>query len=72
MLFYANILMVVSALAGMICIAHKVKWGFVIYFITELTFWYIGYTTANYGLCIAAVLYFTVNVYSFIMWSKAK
>lgn len=68
MLFYANILMVVSAVCGMILIAHKNRKGFVVYIITEITFVYIGWASDNYGLCIAGVLYFLINVYSFIKW----
>jgi hypothetical protein len=67
-MMWANIIMVVSALIGMLFIAHHKRIGFAIYMVTEITFWWIGWHTENYGLCVAAVLYFTVNVYSFIKW----
>jgi len=69
MLLFTNILLVVSALIGMYCIAHQRKVGFVIFTLVEFSMFYIGWATGNYGLCIAASLYLVMNIYSYMQWT---
>ena len=69
-LLLANIVLVIGALLGMYCIAHKDKRGFIIFLGVESSMSYIGWATGNYGLILAAMLYLGMNLYSYIMWSK--
>jgi hypothetical protein len=70
MIIIANIILVISAMIGMYCVAHKRKVGFIIFTFVESSMGYIGYSSGNYGLCLAAMLYFGMNIYSYIQWSK--
>lgn len=65
-----NILLVISAIIGMYLVAHKDKRGFVIFTIVEASMGYIGMSTRQYGLTIAAIIYFMMNCYSYAKWSK--
>lgn len=69
-LIIVNIVLVVSAVVGMIAIAHKDKRGFVVFLLVEASMGYIGVKTQNYGLVIAAVIYLIMNIYSYLKWSK--
>lgn len=64
-----NIILVISAVIGMILIAHKSRMGFIIFFITEICYVLIGIHTEQFGLIATAGVYFSMNVYSFIKWS---
>tara|TARA_R110000868_G_scaffold55347_7_gene172043 strand:- start:221 stop:457 length:237 start_codon:yes stop_codon:yes gene_type:complete len=72
MLLIANIAVFFSALIGMLCIANKNKWGFVIFILAELSLAYIGYSTKSYGLIFTAGMYACMNVYSWIKWTNEK
>jgi len=67
-----NILLVVAAVSGMYFIAHQRKVGFIIFTVVEVSMAYIGWATRNYGLVIAPIFYFCMNVYSYIQWSKRE
>ena len=69
-LFIINIISVILCTLGALCIAHKSKAGFVIYFGVELCMMYIGYSTQQYGLIVMAVIYFVMNIYSYLKWSR--
>ncbi len=66
----ANIIIFITAFVGMLLVAHKSKWGFIVFFLVELSMAYIGAVTGNYGLVITALMYFCMNIYSFIKWSR--
>ena len=70
MIFIANVLIVLGAMFGMYFIAHKNKYGFIIFLIVEASMAYIGYTTGNWGLVLTAGLYFVMNIYSWYKWSE--
>ena len=70
MLLFMNIVLVVSALIGMYMISNVDKRGFIVFLFVEFSMGYIGVATQNYGLVIAAVLYVTMNIYSWLKWSK--
>lgn len=67
-----NILAAVGALAGMLCIAHKNKLGFIIFFGVELCFTYLGLISGQYGLIACAVIYLGANIYSYQKWSETE
>lgn len=69
-MLFLNILLVVTALIGAFLIAKKQKAGFLVYFITELCYAALGYTTEQYGLIAIAGVYLTMNMYSYVQWSK--
>lgn len=64
-----NILLVVSAVVGMCMIANKDKRGFVVFTIVEAS---MGISTRQYGLTIAAIIYFMINCYSYIKWRNSE
>ena len=66
----ANILLPLSAVIGMLCIAHKRKEGFIVFLISEVSMMYVGYISNNPGFIATAMLYFIMNVYSYCQWSK--
>lgn len=70
LLVLANIGMVIGSLVGMYLISERNKRGFIVFLIVEASLGYIGITTKNYGLLIAAVLYLTMNIYSYVKWSR--
>ena len=72
LLVISNIVLVIGALTGMYCIAHHQKKGFIIFLGVEASMAYIGYSTKNYGLIVAAVLYLIMNVYSYTKWTQAE
>lgn len=69
-LILSNIILVITAVLGMYFIAHKNRYGFIVFFITEACYVVIGVYTAQYGLIITAGVYFSMNVYSWIKWGK--
>lgn len=72
MLIIMNIIAVISSLVGVLLLAHKVKWGFAIYFVTEISMAYIGWATHQYGLIIMSCVYFSANVYAYTKWHKEE
>lgn len=69
MLVLMNIIAALSAIVGVLLLAHKVKWGFAVYFITELSMGYIGWKTQQYGICVMSLLYFCANIYAYAKWT---
>lgn len=69
---FLNCILVISAVVGMYCIAHKRKIGFVIFLLVEFSMGYIGLVTKNYGLTVAAVIYLCMNCYSWFKWREGE
>lgn len=65
-----NIILPFAAVIGMYCIAHKLKIGFLVFLLAEMSMMYIGYTTENYGFVCTAILYVLMNIYSYLMWVR--
>lgn len=72
MLILVNIVLVITAASGTYLIAHHNKKGFLVFLLLEFCSLYIGLKSGNYGVCVAAVLYLYMNVYSYIKWAKAE
>lgn len=70
LLIIANVVLVVSAVIGMVMIAHYRKEGFIVFLLVETSMGYIGLATGNLGLTMAAGIYLVCNVYSYCKWSK--
>lgn len=54
---------------AMIIIAKKIKWGFVPFAIANIIAIWLAVNESLYGWLIMNVIYFVINVYSFIEWS---
>lgn len=71
MLILANFLSAVGAFTGIMMLAHKRKFGFVIFFGVEICMFYIGFMSGQYGVLAMSVIYFFSNIYAYYQWSKA-
>jgi len=67
-----NIAVSVGSFVGMVCIANKIKSGFIVFFFVDLGLSYIGYISGQYGVIAMAVLYFLANCYAYYKWSTVK
>ncbi len=65
-----NVLVAVGAFSGIMCLAHKLKIGFVIFFGVEVGMAYIGYMSGQYGVIAMSIIYFFSNFYAYYQWSK--
>jgi nicotinamide riboside transporter PnuC len=65
-----NIVAAVGSLIGILCLAHKIKTGFIVFFIVELCMFYIGMDTKQYGVVAMSIIYFFSNIYAYYQWSK--
>lgn len=65
-----NIVVAIAAPCAVISLAHKKKFGFLIFIIVEVCYTYIGIKTQQYGIVCIAVFYFISNLYGYYKWSK--
>lgn len=72
MLFAANVVYPILALTAMYLLAHKMKSAFIIFLFVEILMAYIGIVSEQYGILAMALMYFFMNIYSYIKWSKAE
>lgn len=70
LLLLANIILPLSAVTGMYCIAHKLKVGFLVFLLAEISMFYVGMETRNYGFMATSCIYFCMNIYSYYCWRR--
>lgn len=71
LLEFINIIYIISAFFGLVCIAYKKSIGFAIFLIAECCMFYIGYKGNQFGVSTMAVIYFFTNIWAYIKWEKS-
>ncbi len=61
---------VIAAFSAMLLIAHKKSIGFLVFLVTEVCMVYIGYKSKQWGICVMAIAYFALNIYSYRRWER--
>lgn len=70
LLTWANILYPIIACVAMFLMAHKCKSAFLVFLVVEVLMIYIGIKSDQTGIITMALIYFVLNIYSYVQWSK--
>jgi nicotinamide riboside transporter PnuC len=68
LLLIANILAPLMGCIGILALSYKLKIGFIVFFVVELCFFYIGYESSQWGICMMAIIYFFFNIFGYCKW----
>lgn len=65
-----NIIYPILAMLAMYLLAHKNRLGFIVFIFVEAIMLYVGVRTEQYGIASMAILYFIMNMYSYVKWGQ--
>jgi hypothetical protein len=60
------------AIAGSVCIAHKIKFGFLLYIVSNISWIVWGINFGVWSLPFLDGVFLCVNIYAYSKWSRGK